>query len=67
MYLHDYTIISQNKQDNSRLCAILDYHLTCSDHNERVAKVGPVMMITKLQAKSKGKCRTASFFILHGV
>ena len=67
MYLHDYIIISQNKQDNSRLCAILDYHLTCSDHNERVAKVGPVMRITKLQAKSKGKRRTASFFILHGV
>ena len=26
MHLHDYIIISQNKQDNSRLCTILDYH-----------------------------------------
>ena len=25
MHLHDYIIISQNKQDNSRLCTILDY------------------------------------------
>ena len=67
MYLHDYIIISQNKQDNSRLCAILDYHLTCSDHDERVAKVGPAMRITELEAKSKSKRRAASFFILRGV
>ena len=26
IYLHDYIIISQNKQDNSRFCTILDYH-----------------------------------------
>ena len=26
MHLHEYIIISQNKQDNSRLCTILDYH-----------------------------------------
>ena len=26
MHLHNYIIISQNKQDNSRLCTILDYH-----------------------------------------
>ena len=26
MHLHDYITISQNKQDNSRLCTILDYH-----------------------------------------
>ena len=38
MDLHDYIIISQNKQDNSRLCTILDYHLACSDHDERVGK-----------------------------
>ena len=62
MHLHDYIIISQNKQDNSRLCAILDYHLTCSDHDERVAKVGPVMRITELEATRKGKRRAASFF-----
>jgi len=40
MHIHDYIIISQNKEDNSRLCAILDYHLPCSDHDERVTKVG---------------------------
>ena len=65
--LHDYIIISQNKQDNPRLCTILDYNLTCSDHDERVVKVGPVMRITELEAKSKGKRRVASFFILRGV
>ena len=26
MYPHDYIIISQNKQGNSRLCTILGYH-----------------------------------------
>ena len=26
MYPHDYIIISQNKQNNFRLCTILDYH-----------------------------------------
>ena len=26
MHLHDYIIINQNKQDNSSLCTILDYH-----------------------------------------
>ena len=26
MQLYDYIIFSQNKQDNSRLCTILDYH-----------------------------------------
>ena len=26
MHLHDYIIISQNKQDNSRLFTVLDYH-----------------------------------------
>ena len=67
MHLHEYIIISQNKQDNSRLCTILDYHLACSDHDERVAKVEPAMRITDLEAKSKGKCRAASFFILHRV
>ena len=67
MHLHDYIIINQNKQDNSRLCTILDYHVTCSDHDERVTKVGPVMRIIELEAKSKGKCRAASFFILSGV
>ena len=67
MHLHDYIIISQNKQDNSRLCAILDYHLTCGDHDERVAKVRPAMRITELGAKSKSKRRAASFFILRGV
>ena len=67
MHIHDYFIISQNKQDNSKLCTILDYHLACSDHDERVAKVGPAMRITELEAKSKGKHRSASFFILHEV
>ena len=67
MHLHDYIIISQNKQDNFRFCTILDYQLTYSDHDERVTKIGPAMMMTELKAKSKGKCRAASFFILHGV
>jgi len=67
MHLHDYIIISQNKQDNFRLCAILDYHITCSDHDERVAKVGPAMRITELEAKCKGKHRATIFFILRGV
>ena len=67
MHLHDYIIISQNKQNNSRLCTILDYHLACSDHDERVAKVRQSMSITELEAKSKGKRRIASFFILRGV
>ena len=67
MDLHDYIIISQNKQDNPRLCTILDYHMACSDHDERVAKVGPATRITELEAKSKGKRRAARFFILHGV
>ena len=67
MDLHDYIIISQNKQDNPRLCTILDYHMACSDHDERVAKVGPVMRITELEATRKGKRRAASFFILCGV
>ena len=26
MHLHNYIIISQNKQDNYKLCTILDYH-----------------------------------------
>ena len=64
MHLHNYIIISQNKQDKSRLCAILDYHLAYSDHDERVTKVGPAMKITELEAKSKGKRHAASFFIL---
>ena len=55
MHLHDYIIVSQNKQDNSSLCTILDYHLACSDHDERVPKVGPTLKITELEAKSKGK------------
>ena len=67
MYLHDYIIISQNKQDNSRLCAILDYHQARSDHDERVAKVGPAMRIAELEAKSKSKRRAARFFIFRGV
>ena len=67
MDLHDYIIISQNKQDNPRLCTILEYHMACSDHDERVAKVGPAMRITELEAKSKGKRRAARFFILRGV
>ena len=67
MYLHDYIIISQNKQDNFRLCAILDYHMACSDHDERVPKVGPAMRIMELEVKSKGKRRAASFFIFRGV
>ena len=67
MHIHDYIIISQNKPNNSRLCAILDYHLACSDHDERVVKVGPAMRITELEAKSKSKRRAASFFILRGV
>jgi len=67
MHLHEYIIISQNKQDNSRLCTILDYHLAYMDHDERVTKVGPAMRTIELEAKSKGKCRAASFFILHGV
>ena len=61
MHLHDYIIISQNKQDNFSFCNILDYHPTYSDHDERVAKVGPAMRITELEAKSKGKRRAASF------
>ena len=67
MHLHDYIIISQNKQDNSRICTILDYHLVCSDHDERVTKVGPAIRIIELEAKSKCKCRAASFFILRRV
>ena len=67
MYLHDYIIISQNKQDNSMLCAILDYHLGRSDHDERVAKVWPAMRITELEAMTKSKRRAASLFILHAV
>ena len=66
-YPQMHFIISQNKQDNSRLCTILDYNLTCSDHDERVVKVGPVMRITELEAKSKGKRCAASFFILSRV
>ena len=54
MHLHDYIIISQNKQDNSILCTILNYHLVCSDHDERVTKIGSAMRITELEAKSKG-------------
>ena len=38
-----------------------------SDHDERVAKVGPAMRITELEAKSKGKRHAARFFILRGV
>ena len=53
MQFYDYIIISQNKQDNSRICTILDYHLVCSDHDERVTKVGPAIRITELEAKSK--------------
>ena len=41
--------------------------MACSDHDERVAKVGPAMRTTELEAKSKGKRRAPSFFILHGV
>ena len=67
MHLHDYIIINQNKQDNYRLCTILDYNLDCSDHDERVAKVGPAMWIPELEGKSKSKRRTTSFFILRGV
>ena len=67
MHLHDYIIISQNKQDNSRFCTTLNYHLICSDHDERVVKVGPSIRIAELEAKSKGKRRAASFFILRGV
>ena len=63
MDLHDYIIISQNKQNNSSLCTILDYHMACSDHDERVVKVGPAMRITELEAKNKGKRHAASFFI----
>ena len=61
MGLHDYIIISQNKQDNFRLCAILDYHLASSGHDERVAKVGPAMRITELEAKSKAMFRCKIF------
>ena len=64
MHFHDY--ISQNK-DSSRLCTILDYHLACSDDDERVVKVGLSMRITELEAKSKGKRCAASLFILRGV
>ena len=67
MHLHDYIIISQNKQNNSRLCAILDYHLAYIDHDEMVAKIRPAMRITQLEAKSKSKHRAASFFILREV
>ena len=67
MHLYDYIIISQNKQDNSKFCAILDYHLTYSDHDEMVAKIRPAMRITQLEAKSKSKRRAASFFILREV
>ena len=67
MHLHEYIIISQNNKNNSRFCTILNYHLACSDHDERVAKVGPAMRITKLEAKSKGKSCAASFFILRRV
>ena len=44
--------------------------MTCIDHDERVTKIGPatmMTMMTELKAKSKSKCRAASFFILHGV
>ena len=61
MHLHNYIIISQNKQDKSRLCTILDYHLACSDHDERVVKVGPAMRITELEAKSKVMFRCKIF------
>ena len=67
MHLHVYIIISQNIQNNFRICTILDYHLACSDHDERVAKVGPAMRIIELGAKSKDKCHAASFFIFCGV
>ena len=67
MHLHVYIIISQNIQNNFRICTILDYHLACSDHDERVAKVGPTMRTTELEAKSKSKRRAASFFILRRV
>ena len=67
MHFHGYITISQNKQDNSKLCTILDYHLACSDHDERVVKVGPAMRITELEAKSKSQRRATSFFILRGV
>ena len=67
MHLHDYIIISQNKQDNYRICTILDYHMICSDHDGRVTKVGPAIRIIELEAKSKCKCRAASFFILRRV
>ena len=67
MQFYDYIIISQNKQDNFSLCTILDYHLVCGDHDERVAKVGPATRITELEPKSKGNCRAASFFILHRI
>ena len=41
--------------------------MACSDHDERVAKVGPAMRITELEAKSKGKHHAARFFILRAV
>ena len=67
MHLHYYIIISQNKQDNFKICTILDYHLACSDHNEKVVKVGPATRITELEPKSKGNCRATSFFIIHEI
>ena len=60
MDLHDYIIISQNKQNNSRLCTILDYHMACNDHDERVAKVGPAIRITELEAKSVPQASSSS-------
>ena len=66
MHIHYYIIISQNKQDNFKICTILDYHLACGDHDKRVTKVGPAMRITELEAKSKGKRRATKFFILRG-
>ena len=68
MHLHYYIIISQNKQDNSRICTILDYHLVCSDHDERVTKVGPAIRIIELEAKSKISIvtQTSSFFVESG-
>ena len=41
--------------------------MACSDHDERVAKVGPAMWILELEGKRKSKRPTASFFILRGV
>ena len=60
MHLHVYIIISQNIQNNFRICTILDYHLACSDHDERVAKVGPAIRITELEAKSVPQASSSS-------